>query len=259
MSKGRPWYKRYPADFLSGTTQLTLEEKGAYSVALDLMYERGGPIPDDQRWIANVCGCGMRRWRQIRARLLTLGKLNLTDDGRLANGRATYEMHRSNLERGEKSDLGKRGRALQTAEKVEKNSRKTQEKVAFFRDELNENNSVANFWRGHTQSLDSTRAKALVCSDVVAAPASSRPARKKDPWRERCAARISAAGKLTPRGCHALLTELLRMTDGDHAPVENAIARLEAVRPSSGEWGFMIGTVRASQQRAASVEEVRLW
>lgn len=32
----RPWYKRYPSDFIAGTIGLSLEEKGAYSVCLDL-------------------------------------------------------------------------------------------------------------------------------------------------------------------------------------------------------------------------------
>src|SRR5688572_31678835 len=50
------WYKRCGADFIHGTMMLTLEEKGAYSLCLDLIYDRGGPIPDDARWLSGVCG-----------------------------------------------------------------------------------------------------------------------------------------------------------------------------------------------------------
>ena len=39
----RPWYKRYPADFIAGTLQLSLDEKDAYSVVIDLLYDRGAP------------------------------------------------------------------------------------------------------------------------------------------------------------------------------------------------------------------------
>ena len=49
-----PWYRRYPDNFIAGTVGLTLEEKGAYSLVLDLMYVRGGPVPDEPRYIAQV-------------------------------------------------------------------------------------------------------------------------------------------------------------------------------------------------------------
>lgn len=84
MSK-RPWYKRYPSDFLAGTMELSCEEKGAYTVVLDLMYDRGGPIPDDAQWIARVCNCSTRRWKLMRSRLIKLGKLSV--DGNLLNNK----------------------------------------------------------------------------------------------------------------------------------------------------------------------------
>lgn len=87
----RPWYKRYGADFVHGTLGLSLEEKGAYSLCLDLIYDRGGPIPDDARWLAGVCGCSIRKWRAIRERLLGCGKLHLLG-GALSNARAEREI-----------------------------------------------------------------------------------------------------------------------------------------------------------------------
>jgi uncharacterized protein YdaU (DUF1376 family) len=87
----RPWYKRYPSDFIAGTIGLSLEEKGAYSICLDLIYDRGGPIPDDARWIAGVCGCSVRKWVALRAALISTGKL-LADDGHLTNNRARREI-----------------------------------------------------------------------------------------------------------------------------------------------------------------------
>lgn len=123
MSTGQPWYRRYPGDFIGGTLQLTLEEKGAYSIALDLMYQRGGPIPDDPQWIARVCGCPVQRWKKIRARLIEVGKLNLTDDGRLANGRATYEMQRDRNRSAVQSARGRKGGRPPTAENLQKTSK----------------------------------------------------------------------------------------------------------------------------------------
>jgi len=114
-----PWYKRYPMDFIHGTMGLTLEEKGAYSLCLDLMYERDGPIPDDARWIAGVCGCSLRKWKAIRARLIAIGKLAAVD-GQLTNGRTDKELEsRANISRtraksGAKGGESKGGGAEQT-------------------------------------------------------------------------------------------------------------------------------------------------
>lgn len=75
----RPWYKRDGAAFISGTMGLTLEEKGAYSLCLDLIYSEGGPIRDDARWLAGVCGVSLRKWATLRDRLIMAGKLSCED------------------------------------------------------------------------------------------------------------------------------------------------------------------------------------
>ncbi len=106
---GTPWYKHYPSDFLRGTSRLSAEETGCYIVCLDLMYERGGPIEDDLKWLAQQCKVPLQRWKKIRLSLIKAEKLNLTDDGRLANGRATYEMHRSKVIAAAQSERGKLG------------------------------------------------------------------------------------------------------------------------------------------------------
>lgn len=90
----RPWYKRYGADFVHGSLGLSLEEKGAYSLCLDLIYDRGGPIPDDARWLAGVCGISVRKWNTIRQALLDAQKLHLVDGG-LHNKRAIIELEKS--------------------------------------------------------------------------------------------------------------------------------------------------------------------
>lgn len=86
-----PWYRRFPDNFIAGTVGLTLEEKGAYSLLLDLMYVRSGPVPDEPRYIAGVCNCSVRKWNAIRARLLELGKITIVD-GFLTNHRAEEEI-----------------------------------------------------------------------------------------------------------------------------------------------------------------------
>ncbi|MFN3352941.1 MAG: YdaU family protein [Brevundimonas sp.] len=87
----RPWYKRYGGDFVLGTMALSLEEKGAYSLCLDLIYDRGGPIPDDARWLAGMCGVSLRKWGALRDRLIATGKLAVVE-GCLSNARAEREI-----------------------------------------------------------------------------------------------------------------------------------------------------------------------
>lgn len=102
------WYKRCGADFIHGTMMLTLEEKGAYSLCLDLIYDRGGPIPDDARWLSGVCGVSIRKWNAIRERLLSLGKLH-TDGQHLSNSRADLELVSSKLQSEKLAESGSKG------------------------------------------------------------------------------------------------------------------------------------------------------
>jgi uncharacterized protein YdaU (DUF1376 family) len=89
-----PWYRRFPDNFLGGTNGLTLEEKGAYSVVIDMIYQRGGPIADEPRYIAGICNCSVRKWNAIRQRLIVLGKLYVID-GHLMNERAEEELEKA--------------------------------------------------------------------------------------------------------------------------------------------------------------------
>jgi uncharacterized protein YdaU (DUF1376 family) len=129
---GRPWYKRYPADFLHGTSMLSCEEKGAYSVALDLMYDRGGPIPDDAGWLARMCGCTVRKWSQVlRPALLAAGKLRICGDGMLSNGRMEYETQQAAEAVQVARQSGKRGGRPKKAQPGDKSQKKYVESGIF--------------------------------------------------------------------------------------------------------------------------------
>jgi len=104
----RPWYRRFPDNFIAGTVGLTLEEKGAYSLVLDLIYVRGGPVPDEPRYIAGVCNCSVRKWNAIRQRLIDLGKIAAID-GRLMNPRAEKELEISAKTAEERAESGSKG------------------------------------------------------------------------------------------------------------------------------------------------------
>lgn len=104
----RPWYKRYPSDALNGMVGLTLEQKGAYNVVLDLIYDRDGPIPDEERWLAGHCGCSVRKWKSIRDTLLALGKIELID-GLIDQKRARKERENARKTREKLAENGSKG------------------------------------------------------------------------------------------------------------------------------------------------------
>jgi uncharacterized protein YdaU (DUF1376 family) len=90
-----PWFKCYPRDFNEGMVGLTLEERGAYITLLNLIYARGGPIPEDPWWITSQLGCTSRMWVKVRASLLVKRKiyaLEIEGEPYLMNTRAAEEI-----------------------------------------------------------------------------------------------------------------------------------------------------------------------
>ena len=78
---GLSWYPRNSRKALDGMRALTLEQRGAYNTILDLIYDRGAPVPDDDRWLAGHMGCSVRKWLIIRQQLLDMGRIIARMDG----------------------------------------------------------------------------------------------------------------------------------------------------------------------------------
>jgi uncharacterized protein YdaU (DUF1376 family) len=87
------WYKRDPDAFIAGTAELTLEEIGAYSFLLDLLYSRDGAVPDDDAFVSRNMRINPRTWRAIRERLIAKGKIWRTEDGNLTAKRVEYTLN----------------------------------------------------------------------------------------------------------------------------------------------------------------------
>ncbi|ARR53473.1 hypothetical protein HY78_08575 [Rhizorhabdus wittichii DC-6] len=88
----QPYHKRYHSDALAGFMSLSLEERGAYQTLLDMIYDRGGPIPGNDRLIAGYMGCSLRKWSTLREMLVAKGKIRVLDDGSITNDRAEKEL-----------------------------------------------------------------------------------------------------------------------------------------------------------------------
>lgn len=86
-----PYVKFYCRDWLHGTESLTPEERGIYIDLLAMMYERNGPLPDDERLLAARLRIDLRVWKRVRQSLLLKGKLTASG-GHLSNTRAAAEL-----------------------------------------------------------------------------------------------------------------------------------------------------------------------
>lgn len=105
----RPFHKRYHSDALSGMMPLTLEERGAYQTILDLIYDRGGPIVDNERLLAGYMNVSSRKYRSVRDSLINKGKIYHDENGNLANDRAAKELVQSKLRGRKHAEHGAKG------------------------------------------------------------------------------------------------------------------------------------------------------
>ncbi len=106
----------YPDDWLAGTLELTLEEEGAYIRICALIYSKGQPIPDNDRWLAGMCRVSTRKWRVLRRALIDKNKITITD-GLIHQQRCEFELGRA-AERSQKQaeNVAKRWRKLAESE-----------------------------------------------------------------------------------------------------------------------------------------------
>lgn len=106
---GRPWHKRYHSDALSGFIGLSLEERGAYQTFLDLLYDRGAPIPDNDRLLAGYMNASVRKWKSLRQSLIEKGKIKIDGDGNLFNLRAMKQLENDAKTSRKRSENGLKG------------------------------------------------------------------------------------------------------------------------------------------------------
>lgn len=98
-----PYYPMYPRDFFEGTQEMSLEQKGAYIMVLNLMYTRGGPISDEPGFVSRYVGCSVKKWKVVREELVAMGKL-VVQDGMICNSRADQELEKQRSYQDQKSE-----------------------------------------------------------------------------------------------------------------------------------------------------------
>jgi uncharacterized protein YdaU (DUF1376 family) len=61
-----PYMRFYPADYLADTAHLSSMQHGIYLLLLFNYWQRGGPLPDDDKRLASIARVSMRDWKRNR-------------------------------------------------------------------------------------------------------------------------------------------------------------------------------------------------
>lgn len=91
MTRAAPYMPLWVNDWLAGTMRLSFESQGFYLAVIVRMWDQGGPLPADERWLAGALQCDPRQARRLRDELVAAGKLRI-DAGRLINDRVIREL-----------------------------------------------------------------------------------------------------------------------------------------------------------------------
>ncbi|WP_104838930.1 DUF1376 domain-containing protein [Sinorhizobium fredii] len=90
-----PYHRRYHGDALQGYRRLTLEQRGAYTTILDLIYDACGPIDNNERWLAGELNCSIGKARALISELIKLRKIFINTQGQISNHRCEVEIENS--------------------------------------------------------------------------------------------------------------------------------------------------------------------
>jgi len=90
---GLDWYKRQPVAYLGDVQGLTSKEHAVYSIVIDLIYQHGGTINNDPKWIAGwIKDMGSSAVRKALASLDANTNITITiTDGEITQNRAKTE------------------------------------------------------------------------------------------------------------------------------------------------------------------------
>ena len=121
-----PYIQFYPTDYLTDTAHLTLEEHGAYLLLILNYWQRGGPLPADNKKLAGICRATVEQWLNIRSTLLDFFE---ESDGRWTHHRIEIELSVVRAKSEKASKAGKISAAKRAESKGKSNIRSTSKRT----------------------------------------------------------------------------------------------------------------------------------
>lgn len=104
-------------DYITGTLGMQLEQEGAYIRFLMRLYQRGKPLPDDDRFMAMAMNLSVRVWKRVKDGLIAVGKI-IAKSGYLTNPRFEKERQQRAETMRKQAEAARLRWAKQRAEKM---------------------------------------------------------------------------------------------------------------------------------------------
>jgi uncharacterized protein YdaU (DUF1376 family) len=108
MVNSLPYMQFYPTDYLSDTQHLTTIEHGAYFLLILNYWQRGCPLPDDDRRLAGIAKMSLEQWLNARS---TVVEFFCVADGKWTHTRIESDIAKAKSTRKQQSEAGKRSAA----------------------------------------------------------------------------------------------------------------------------------------------------
>lgn len=101
-----PFMQLYVSDYLGDTLHLTTEQHGAYMLLLLAMWNGGGDLPADPKFLCRVTRCTASRWARIGADVMAFFTV---ENGRLTNARLGLELKKAQEKSIQRAVFGSQG------------------------------------------------------------------------------------------------------------------------------------------------------
>lgn len=86
-----PYMPLFVADYLADTAHLSAAQHGVYMLLLMNYWQRGGPLPDDDRRLASIARVGPREWARMKG---VISEFFTVADGAWSHSRVQAELAR---------------------------------------------------------------------------------------------------------------------------------------------------------------------
>lgn len=126
MADATIWFPYHIKDFRSETHRMSRVEKACYIELWEILWEAGGSVPSEDRWIASELGLKPREWAAMRDRMLRLFDVK---NGRIQHPRLTAELEKARANVEQKRRAGKASAAARERQRAF-NGRSTDEPTA---------------------------------------------------------------------------------------------------------------------------------
>jgi len=86
----------FPKDWLTATSELTLEERGVYIQLIMTMYAREHhEVEYEERWLASICNCSTRKLRPVIKSLIEKSFISLADNNKISQKVVKRELEKT--------------------------------------------------------------------------------------------------------------------------------------------------------------------